>query len=280
MLHLSWITFEDKDEKGDDQAFRAHEVAHQWWGIGVTPRSYHDRWLAEGLAEYCGWWYFQLTSKDNTKFFEILGRSRKELLKRHRRPESEGRRPWREPTPLWFGHRTASGQPSGDYERMVYQKGAWIVHILRNMTVDLKTFDESVFRSLMRDFYTSYTGKSTGTDEFRQVAERNVGHDLQWFFDQWVYGSSIPTYRYSWSAATAPGGSLRVSLRVRQEHVPPGFKMWVPVRIDLPGGKSVRSRVMVQEPDATFVLPEVDEKPVKVVLNDLESVLCEVVEGE
>jgi hypothetical protein len=278
LLHLSWVTFEDKDEKGADQTFRAHEVAHQWWGIGVSPRSYHDHWLAEGLAKYCGWWYFQLTSKDNARFFETLGRSRTELLLRHRKPEKEGRRPWREPSPLWFGYRTASGLWAGDYERMVYQKGAWIVHMLRNMTLDLTTFDESIFRSLMRDFYTTYNGKTTGTEEFREVAERNVGSDLRWFFDQWVYGSSIPTYRYSWSSATAPGGAVRISLRVKQEHVPADFRMWVPVRIELPGDKVVRTRIMVESPDQTFVLPEVPETPLRVALNDLESVLCEVVE--
>lgn len=277
LLHLSWTTFEDKTEEGGDQAFRAHEVAHQWWGIGVTPRSYHDMWLAEGLARYCGWWYVQLTSKDNEPFFNSLVRSKKELLARHRRPESEGRQPWREPSPLWFGYRTTSGLWGGDYERMVYQKGAWIIHMLRNMTVDLQTFDESAFRSVMRTYYTTYAGKTTGTEEFRTIAERVLKTDLKWFFDQWVYGSAMPTYRMSWSAATIPGGLVRVVLRIRQEHVPPGFKMWVPVAMELANGKTVRSRILVDAPDGTYALPNVSERPTKVVLNDLESVLCEVI---
>jgi len=43
MLHLSWVTFQKTDDQGTDEVFRAHEVAHQWWGIGVDYLTYHDR---------------------------------------------------------------------------------------------------------------------------------------------------------------------------------------------------------------------------------------------
>lgn len=54
LIHLSWWTFQQTDQQGEDEVFRAHEVAHQWWGIGVDFSSYHDQWLSEGFADFSG----------------------------------------------------------------------------------------------------------------------------------------------------------------------------------------------------------------------------------
>lgn len=58
LLHLAWGTFQ-YEEIGVYDAFRAHEVAHQWWGHIVGWKTYHDQWLSEAFAEYCGAWYVQ-----------------------------------------------------------------------------------------------------------------------------------------------------------------------------------------------------------------------------
>ena len=57
LIMLAWSTFQWSSEKGFDDMFRAHEVAHQWWGISVRPATYRDWWLAEGFSEFSGWWY-------------------------------------------------------------------------------------------------------------------------------------------------------------------------------------------------------------------------------
>ena len=66
-LHLAWSTFESQLTPYDD-AFRAHEVAHQWWGHLVGWQSYHDQWLSEGFAEYMGAWYVQRKYLNNEKY--------------------------------------------------------------------------------------------------------------------------------------------------------------------------------------------------------------------
>jgi hypothetical protein len=72
MIHLSWYTFLGMSEKGEDESFRAHEMAHQWFGIGVEPASERDAWLSEGFSEFAGMWYMQLILQDNDKYFKML----------------------------------------------------------------------------------------------------------------------------------------------------------------------------------------------------------------
>ena len=50
---------------------------------------------------------------------------------------------------------------------------------------------------MMREFYSRYVGRPTFTEDFRHVVERAAGEDMGWFFDQWVYGTGAPTYRFS-----------------------------------------------------------------------------------
>ena len=73
---------------------------------------------------------------------------------------------------------------------MVYKKGAWVVHMLRILMLDLKTMNEDRFTETMQDFYRSYQGQRASTDDFRRVVERHAGTDMGWFFDQWVYGTA------------------------------------------------------------------------------------------
>ncbi len=82
MVHLSWATFQDTRDSGEDEVFRAHEVAHQWWGIGVDFATYHDQWLSEGFSNFSGLWYLQSVSKNNDRYFEILKQWRSSILLR------------------------------------------------------------------------------------------------------------------------------------------------------------------------------------------------------
>ena len=71
-MRFSWATFAQTSTQGDDEVFRAHEVAHQWWGIGVDFTSYHDQWLSEGFANFSGLWYLQTVSGKNETYFDML----------------------------------------------------------------------------------------------------------------------------------------------------------------------------------------------------------------
>ena len=128
-----------------------------------------------------------------------------------------------------------------DYQTVVYKKGAWVVHMLRVLTLDLRTMGETKFTETMTDFYRSYEGQRASTDDFRRVVERHVGTDMRWFFDQWVHGAGIPTYRVATRIQAGSDGQFQVMLRVKQEDVPDDFMMYVPVTVDL--GKDQVARV-------------------------------------
>jgi hypothetical protein len=267
MVHLSWVTFQQTNDQGLDEIFRAHEVAHQWWGIGVDYMTYHDRWLSEGFATFSGLWYMQTVRKSNDKYFGQLRDYRRSIFQRQQIPG-----------PISLGHRVQSSQDEdvNDYSTIVYKKGAWTVHMLRILMLDLKTMSEDRFTQTMQDFYQSYQGKRASTADFRRVVERHTGTDMGWFFDQWIYGTALPTYKVAYHIEPMEGGQYRVRLRVLQEGVPDDFMMYVPVTLDLGKEGVARVRVKVTGPRSDLVLPPMPAEPKGLRFNDLEGVLAEV----
>jgi len=264
MVLLSWSTFQETDEQGFDEMFRAHEVAHQWWGIGVRPATYHDRWLAEGFSEFSGLWYMARVRGSADLYGKRLRDSREALLERRDKAP-----------PLWLGSRVASSRDPEDYQAVVYGKGAWVLHMLRQLLLDHEGGSEDAFEKLMKDFYARYQGKAATTEQFMQVAQESTGYDLSWFFRQWVYGSAIPTYVFSHRLEEQPDGSWKAFVRVRQENVPDDFQMAVPVRVDFGDAGDAVVRIGVVGPLTETELPLLPMKPLKVEFNAFDAVLAE-----
>ncbi|HEY9506794.1 MAG TPA: M1 family aminopeptidase [Gemmatimonadales bacterium] len=267
LVHLSWVTFQNTAMEGWDEVFRAHEVAHQWWGIGVDFASYHDQWLSEGFATFSGLWYLQKLRGNNEQYFDLLRRWKSSILLRGS-----------EPGPIWLGHRVFATRDDDldDYQTIVYQKGAWVVHMLRVLMLDLKAMNEDRFTAMMKDFYRKYEGRRASTEDFRRVVEKHSNTDMGWFFDQFVYGADTPTYRVAQRVEKTADGRWKVKLRVRQENVAESFRMYVPVTLDLGKKQLARYRVKVEGPVTELELPPVPAEPKKVTFNDLEGVLAEV----
>jgi hypothetical protein len=262
LIHLSWMTFLGLHDDGSDEVFRAHEMAHQWWGIGVDPAGYRDAWISEGFSTFAGMWYMQSVLHDNDKYLTTLRRMREDI-----------RRERNTAAPIGLGRR-AQQSSRGNYELSSYQKGAWVVHMLRNLMLNTRTMDESKFTAMMHDFYTSYRGKSATTSDFQRTVETHMGQPMDWFFNEWVYGTAIPTYTFSWNAETDSTGKPAVRLRVRQSDVPVGFGMYVPVLIKFADGEAIIRMLVREETTESFV--RLPSPAVEVKLNPLESVLADV----
>jgi hypothetical protein len=268
---LSQSTFQYTDQSGYNIAFRGHEVAHQWWGIGVKPLTPRDRWLAEGFSEYSGLWYAARSSGSLAMYTDQLEEKREAILDRRDRA-----------VPLGFGTRAATSEDPGDYQVMIYDKGAWVLHMLRGLLTD-PSGDDSAFAGLMQSYYAEHRGGTATTADFQRHAEAAAGRaydmsgpmDLDWFFEQWVYGNAIPTYRWSWTSETAEDGSSRVRMRVRQEDVPPDFRMVVPVLLDFGDAGQATVQVTVEGAETETLLPPLPMEPLDVVFNPNEAVLAE-----
>lgn len=267
LIHLSFATFLSRglDDEGQNEAFRAHEVAHQWWGFSVEPRSYRDRWLSEGLAEFSGLWYMQVARFNPESYLELLKESRERITNRRGKAG-----------PISLGTRVAIGSRDEDYGTIIYDKGAWVIHMLRNLFMDMDTMDETAFKNLMRDVSQRFKNRRISTAEFQAVVEEHLGGvDMQWFFDQWVHGADIPTYRWAWTGEDVAEG-YKLTLRVRQEDVPDDFQMVVPVTVDFGLEGAATVKLLVAGPETVAELPLLPREPDDVIFNDFESVLARV----
>jgi aminopeptidase N len=83
-----------------------------------------------------------------------------------------------------------------------YQKGAWVLHMLRNEVGD------TVFRQIIQTYYNGYKGGNAETKEFEAVAEKVSGKELTLFFNQWLYRPEIPKLEVLWIPEQ---GLIRVS---------------------------------------------------------------------
>ncbi len=265
MIDLSWATFQNTSLDGFDEFFRAHEVAHQWWGNGVRPGSYRDAWLSEGLASFSALWYLQNERKHNDEYFRFLDQYKADIGDDR---DDAGA--------IWIGYRNATPSVRRGYDVMIYEKGAWVFHMLRTLMLDLSTMKEDRFTETMRDYYRTFRGRPATTDDFRAVVERHAGVAMDWFFDEWVRGTAIPTYHVAWTSQPAAGGKYVARLRVTQEHVPPDFRMFVLVSADLGNNRFAHFRIGVNGGQTEYVSPLLPAEPRALKFNELHSALADV----
>lgn len=284
-LFLSARSFNPAAE-GVMETHRGHETAHQWWGNLVRWQSYHDQWLSEGLAEYCGALINQFLFDGDKVFFATLRGWRDDLLEKGHIGVSVGLRNFGfskrdlaqsdglKAGPIWLGRRLGEKHPV-DYFLIVYEKGAYVFHMLRTMLRDFRSNSDARFFDLLADFAHRYRFKPATTADFQRLAEKHAGEKLDWFFRQWLYGWQVPTYRYSEDILHDARG-FRVKLTVQQKGVPEAFTMPVPVTVQFAGATKLTKKIVMTGREMTFTLGPFPNKPEKVIFNDYDGVLAHV----
>ncbi len=169
---------------------QSHELAHQWFGDKVSPESWEDIWLNEGFATY-----------SEAIYFEYFGRySAGRYMYERRRP----------PNNILF--RGSVYAPLDTFNSTAYHKGGWVLHMLRNLLGDADFFATLTYWA---DF--PHEGGVASTADFQAAAELISGHDLDAFFQRWVYGTGRPIYSVDWSASGAgPGWELDLTIQQMQ----------------------------------------------------------------
>ena len=282
-LHMGEGSFH-LERPGASEMFRAHETAHEWWGHRVVWATYRDQWLSEAFAEYRAMMFVQAAAENGEKHFdealfaygEALQGSIAAGFSAFQRagvvPLNDKLR--EEIGPIAVGQRAATADAPGAYVAQAYLRGPWVLHMLRVMLRNLTKSDD-LFVKVLTDFLHRYDGKAATTRDFIDSLTATAPGEWDWFFDQWVYGTAIPTYAWDWKAEKGEGGRHVLALTVRQENVPDGFRMPVPVKIDFGGGQEGQAVVLVDEREETFRLP-LPARPRDVELNPDRAVLANV----
>ena len=218
----------------------AHELAHQWWGDLVTCGDWRDIWLNEGFATYFDALYtehaygvdaFRAQMADNRlTYFDW--------------ESYEGRFPIYDPSYMWGG--------------TVYEKGSWILHMLRNVVGD------QPFKDIMREWATRHAYGSAITTDFITVAEDVTGTQLDWFFDEWVLKAGYPEYlvRSSYAAGIA---TVRIDQVQQLTAQTPLYDMPLDIRVVTAAG-DVTATVRMHLQSQAFLIP-VPATPSRVVLD-------------
>src|ERR1017187_8525785 len=132
------------------------------------------------------------------------------------------------------------------YQHLVYPKGAYILHMIRMMMWDRKTGDQN-FKAAMQDFVKTYSGKAATTEDFKAMMEKHMtpemdlegNHRLDWFFNEYVYGTALPTYKIDSTFEKDANGDVVFGFKVTQSGVDDKFRMIVPVYLELADGRTV-----------------------------------------
>lgn len=206
------------------ELLESHEVAHQWWGNLVIPASYQDDWIIEALANYSA--LLLLEKRKGVKALDaVLDGYRADLL-----AKGAGGRTLESAGPIVWGSRLESSLTPDAWRTVTYEKGAWIIHMLRRRLGDDK------FLGLLRDVAAHH--HSISTEEFRDLARQYApaasGADLKNFFENWVYGTGIPAVKlsYTWRGAKLSGSLV-------QQDVDDSFSALVPVEVESAGESGV-----------------------------------------
>ena len=270
LIHLSWDTFQQDDLGGRDERFRAHEVAHQWWGHIVDNESYRDTWILEGLSEYCGFWFYQMSTK-NTKACNGTLAFWEDMIISGDGLDVKGA----ESGPPVIGWRLASSK-SSDYSNIVYRKGAYIFHMIRYLMHDYKTGSDDAFAAFLKDLAVKFKGKVITTQKFKKLLEEHVGGNMTWFFDQWVYGTATPEYLVKNGYNKTADGKFQLSCHIKQSGVPDNFQMVVPLTVFFSDDKYIHFTVLVDQPEIDVDLPLLPYEPKEIRFNTYDAVLCKV----
>jgi len=216
----------------------AHEVAHQWWGQTVGFRGYRDQWMSEGFANTSASIFLQASRPKPDDFREFWKQQRRLITEKN----AQGFRPI-DVGPVTMGIRLSTQKTGWDiYQNLVYPKGAYILHMVRMMMWTPHDGDDR-FRATMHDFLATYRLQAATTEDFKAMVEKHMStqmnldgnHRMDWFFNQYVYGTDLPNYHFE-SQPTQNGDGTSLHFKLTQSGVPAGFKMLVPVYLELANG--------------------------------------------
>jgi Peptidase family M1 domain len=260
-----------------------HEVAHQWWGQTVGFDSYRDQWMSEGFADFSASLFLQSAYGKNgqKEFINFWNEERKSLTERN----AEGFRAI-DVGPVTMGYRTSNSKTGNIGARLIYPKGAYILHMIRMMMWDRQDGDQN-FKEMMQDFVKTYQGRPATTEDFKTMVEKHMNAQMKsfgegsmdWFFNEYVYGTALPSYRLDAAIFdNGANGDVIFNIKLTQSGVDDKFRMLVPIYIELASGQMYflgRARMIGNSAyEQKIPLKGLKDKPRRAVVNYYDDVLA------
>lgn len=203
-----------------NESIMAHELAHQWFGDKITCRDWQNIWLNEGFATFCEALYAEHVY-GKTDYNDFI-RSRMSNAK-----TATGT--------IYVQDVNSIGQIfSGNRS---YAKGCTVLHMLRGITGD------SIFFRIMKSYATdtSFAYGTAVTEDFRRVAENISQLNLEYFFNEWIYGENYPKYNVGWTTEALSGNQYKATINILQDvnTFPQFFSMPIQIKIITQRGDTV-----------------------------------------
>jgi hypothetical protein len=241
------------DVLGGFDIFAGTAVARQWFGPSLQPATDRERWLADAAPLYLGLMFVQ--NQQGAAYYANLLHRRDSLYTLVERDRD---------MPLATGERATS--------TVLINKGVWLLHMLRFLMYDLETGSEEKFLAFLRSLSAVCNTRQFTNKDIIELAERQYGEPLDWFFRQWLYGQGLPEFKVEYKIERTDGEYI-VRVNVRTKGVPADFSMPVVMRIADKEGNSTFFRKTVSVPETQFELGPFSFRPDKLIFNEFFSVL-------
>ncbi|HEY8227621.1 MAG TPA: M1 family aminopeptidase [Pyrinomonadaceae bacterium] len=229
----------------------AHEIAHQWFGDSVTESTWSDLWLSEGFATYFAGLFLQ--KHDGEEAFQNYMQSAAEKYFAYEKKML---------TPVF-------DPETEDLFKLLnpnnYEKGAWILHMLRS-----RLGDEKFFRGI-RTYFQAHKNSVASSEDLRAALEQASATNLRPFFRRWVYDSGHPKYDVTWS-----WNKKRRGVTIQLSQVQDGDLFEDPVEILLVGPKSSRTITITPRVKQTVQFVSSNEQPTRIQIDPRGLLLKEV----
>jgi Peptidase family M1 domain len=246
----------------------AHETAHQWWGDLVMWSGYRDQWIVEALANYSS--MMVLERENPAQFRAAMEKYRDDLLQKNKagvRLMEDG--------PVTLGTRLSCSQFPSGYEVISYGRGTWLFHMLRSMMRDAERSSgasardnakvaqsDEPFVRVLRRVRERYQGKPITTRELLQAFEEELPSSLwyehhkslDWFYEGWVNGTSIPRFELHTVKYSDQSGSTTITGTILQRDAPDNLVTPVPLYISVAGRMVLLGRVFADGAETPFHL--------------------------
>ena len=236
----------------------AHEIAHQWFGDSVTEATWADLWLSEGFATYFAGLFIQ--KYDGEDAFRTY---MNDAAQRYFTYEKQRN------TPI---HDTQTQDLMKLLNENNYEKGAWVLHMLR-----MRLGDDAFFRGL-RAYYNEHRERNADTEDLRAALERASKTSLREFFARWIYGSGHPVYEWSSQTVEQRNGTNLVTIVLKQTQTALPFLDPIPVTITSEG-KTTRVTLQPTGRLATAQV-RVGKVPLDIKIDPDDTILKELVSGQ